>query len=228
MKYKAHIQFSDFYNSLAYKTCIMPISVGQKYHEDAKLKTCIELVNRKFHACHIVVCDSLQRHTLQIKNPSLEPEELYKLSLDLGNSWIDRNKEALTQFSIPYTISRWDDWLTNLDYIDAKHTIDNLYEINSTCKKAIQETAEIFYARSKKRETQLIDKNRFLSSSIKYIQVECAILLLWKKTQSNFLIYPAEIGKAIYLTYQNFIYPHFPEFLMPITIKIKKKELYEL
>lgn len=224
MSYKARISLPDAYNSLTYTTCIMPISVGQEYHEDAKLKACINLVNTKFNECHIVVCDSLQRHTLQIKNPYLQPEELYKISLELGNAWIDRNKEALAQFSIPYNISRWDSWLENPDYKNAKHTIDTLYETNSAYKKAILETAERFYKRSKNLKNLLLKKDIFISLSIKYIQEECAVLLLWKKTQSNFILYPGSINDALYIIHHHLIYLKFPELLIPLRITIKKQK----
>ena len=224
MNYKARISLPDLYVSLAEKTCIMPISIGQEYHEDAKLKACIHLVSKHFNACHIVVCDSLQRHTLQIKNPSFQPEELYTLSLKLGTAWIDRNKETLKQFSIPYNISRWDDWLKNSDYNNAKHKINTLYETNTIYKKALQNSAELFYQRSKQQKEQLVEKDIFISLSIKYIQEECAVLLLLQKTHCNCILYPGSINDAFYITYQNLIYPEFPNFLLPIHITIKKQK----
>lgn len=202
----------------------MPISVGQDYHEGGKLAACIELLNRKFDSCHIVLCDSLQRYTLQIKNPSLPQDKLYEMAMDNGDKWTNNNKGALEKFLIPYHVSRWNEWLKKPDYNHAKHKIDMLYETNPRFREAFNQIAETFYARSKQSESPILEKNLFLSLCIHYIKEECTVLLLWAETESNFIVYPNTIGDAIYVTHDNLIHPNFPDFLIPVSMHIKRKK----
>ena len=58
--------------------CILHISVGQEYHEGEKLIATMDLINETFRSCTIMLCDTLQRHTLKLSYPNLSDDELHK------------------------------------------------------------------------------------------------------------------------------------------------------
>ncbi len=127
-KYKAYFvgindqQKKEFKNS----KCVMIISVGQKYHEMGEFYAAIALVNKHFGYCNILVCDTLQRHTMNISQQEVSEDELYVLSKTAGDKWIERNMQYISTLTIPYTISRWDAWIENDRY---QHYHEQVYEL---------------------------------------------------------------------------------------------------
>ena len=77
-KMKVRLRCQDGQAVMQGSSCIVYISIGQPYHEKEKFLATMDLVNRTFSACHIVVCDTLQRHTLRILSPHLTKQEAYR------------------------------------------------------------------------------------------------------------------------------------------------------
>ena len=79
--------------------CVLTISVGQKNHESHKLHAAIDAVNKSFNSCIIMLCDTLQRHTLKIQSDKDE-NQLYGESLIAGDDWLTRNNLFLSKLTI--------------------------------------------------------------------------------------------------------------------------------
>ena len=60
---------------LKQSACILPISVGQQYHEGDKFAATIELINVTFGECTIVIADTLGRHTALRESAEERSEE---------------------------------------------------------------------------------------------------------------------------------------------------------
>lgn len=205
-------------------TCLLPISVGQAYHESDKLLAVIKLLNKKFTKCFIVVCDTLQRHTLSIKNRYLNNAKLYDLALKNGNDWLKRNSKSLQKFTINYEITKWDYWLDDLEYNIQIEKIENEYNKKNDFYIAVQNTCEEFLKRYEKHnDVKNPDKYFIKMKSIAYLKEECAIMLIWKKMNCNFIVYPASIGSAIKTCHDIFIASTSPVLLYPLEIRFNKR-----
>ena len=77
---KASLKFSDDSDRQVHApSCLLGVSVGQAYHEGEKFSAAIDLLNQTFSQCLILVCDSLQRHTLMLEHRAMSEEEAYQM-----------------------------------------------------------------------------------------------------------------------------------------------------
>jgi len=198
--------------------CILHISVGQKYHEGKKFLATMDLINETFKSCTIMLCDTLQRHTLKIKNPDLSDKELYRKALALGDEWLLKNKVAYSHLKIKYKIMRWDDWLNHKDYNQYREKVEELYYTNEAYKQNIFNTINKFLNRQ-----GLLDKKAFgLCES--YVLEECPILIpLWAKTNCPFVIYPRSRTAAMTATYKYFLGNTQSNLLKEVALKFNRR-----
>lgn len=139
-------------SSTRQSVCILPISVGQEYHQDSSWDQTVQLVNENFSACIIVVVDELHRFTEEMKLP-YEPnatedqikqkqEKARYIAIESGKTWVglvqarwegvnvpDKMKPHIPRFSIPYAITYWNHWTQNDAYAIKKSYIDRMYNL---------------------------------------------------------------------------------------------------
>ncbi len=203
--------------------CYIPISVGQPAHEGDKFKATLIAVESHFKACTIMVCDSLQRHNLRI-NSSESAEALHARANDLGDLWLARNLTFIQQLDIPYDIVRWDYWLSHPGYSQAKDFIEELYEIESTFRGAVERIAQTFLGHYQGNGMDTVDKETLLLSySEEYLKEECAAMLLLMENDYHFEIYPSRRNEAMDYIHQNVISGLHPNLLRAIAIKFKNR-----
>ncbi|MGD9153365.1 MAG: hypothetical protein PVG30_06900 [Gammaproteobacteria bacterium] len=201
--------------------CFLPISVGQPYHEGEKFAATIRLVNdSNFKECVIVVCDTLQRHTMAIFEPEMDEESLYQKALQNGDAWIERNKSTIETLTIPYQIVRWNKWLFSPLYQQKRKIIDEAYDADAKFKKAFDDTVSQFLDRIKKRRKD-INLSIAFDKSLEYVKEECVFDFLCIKDQFNFEIYPQLRSKAKQVVYEKFIKKSHKIFLKRRVVKFK-------
>ena len=205
-----------------HSTCLMPISVGQAIHEGAKFDAVIQLINRSFKQCTILVDDSVQRHTIGIMNHA-SPDELYQLAVAEGDAWLKRNEMAYNQLTIPFDIMRWDDWFNNPNYINSHLQVQAEYETNDAFRAAIHANIDEFLTRYLSRyNPDEIDHERAFILCLEYLIEECAVMCLWTQGRYDFEVYPSGRNKAMGATYQYLIQPLHPHYLRPVALRFKK------
>ena len=121
---------------LAHQNAALKISVGSEYHEGSKLQAALEWAAARFSHLHICVADTLQRHNLY---SSLAADEAAKVSLRLGDNWIERNQHFFRAVGVPYSIWRWDHWLNDQRYAPARALI----EAQHHCDQALSDTLDM-------------------------------------------------------------------------------------
>jgi len=194
--------------------CSVTISVGQPNHEGDKFAATLVAVNNHFKECTIMVCDSLQRHTLAIREKKTA-ELLHAEANTQGEAWIKRNMPLIQQLDITYNISRWDEWLHHSDYTKARQLIDNLYQQNIQFREAVNSTALLFLERN-------FDASA-LKDSQEYLQEECAVMLLWQQAKYQFELYPNCRNEVMRFVYQHVIAAESPQFVREVSLKYKNK-----
>ncbi len=205
-------------NEFTRSKCILTVSVGQPNHEGDKFFATVLAINKQFTSCIIMVCDSLQRHTMKISS-QLNLNELHKESNRLGDEWIVRNSLAINQFNIPYQISRWDAWMHHRNYPEKRLSINSLYANDPLFKKSIDETAHKFSER--KMDISVVDRNIAFNLSKEYLLEECAIMLLQAEDGYQFEIYPSQRNDAMDYVYQQIISYTNKELMRAVSIKFK-------
>jgi hypothetical protein len=109
---------------LADGNVILPISVGQEYHEKDKFSMTLDLLPETFKSVTIVVVDKAKRFTKAI-NVTSTPEQLSSEAISEGDAWITRNQEICNKIlgKKLMKIIRWDDWLLHPEYQEKKRSL---------------------------------------------------------------------------------------------------------
>jgi len=202
--------------------CVVPISVGQPYHEFEKFEATINLINKSFKQCTIVVGDTLQRHNIATRY-DVSLEKAHIMAKKTGDAWINRNAPFYQRLTIPYSIIRWDHWLHSSHYPINREKIDKLYEINPVYKRAFDLNIENFLNRCKERGDKIIDETLLKNNCLNYLKEECAVVIDWPNFGYNFWVYPRYIGEAMDLTLQLFLNPG-KQIMLAIPLRFRKRE----
>lgn len=210
-------------------SCVLPISVGWDYHEGEFIKATIDLVDREFKSCRIVVCDTLQTHSIQHTLSYVENkyDSYYDYAYELGSLWIQDYKPLIDRMNIPVQFTRWNEYTSDKMYDIYKRDIVHLLQSNTSIKESFKETAqktyEGFLKAGRLTESNAV-KTDFLKSSMDYLIEECAVILLWEKYQESILLYPKALGAAIN-DIMNYYWGVERNFLRPLQIRFKTKNL---
>jgi tRNA-dependent cyclodipeptide synthase len=184
-------------NALFGSKCCLTISVGQDYHEGEKFRATIDLVNSKqFRSCTIIVCDSLQRYSLGLKN-SKSPEEYYEHSVKLGDEWIRRNQESLDALEISSEIVRWSHWLEHQEYNFIYNNVCHLYLNNPVFREAVMANGNVFIERCRKKSNINVNEAVAVKYCSDYVKEECAVASLFTLYGCEFNVYPKKLTQAM-------------------------------
>lgn len=207
---------SEFKNS----KCSVTISVGQPIHEGDKFNATLLEVNDNFKECTIMMCDSLQRHTLKIGS-DLDMKQLHKKSNQAGDEWLERNMKTIKQLDIKYDIIRWDEWLSSNTYKNIRKQIDDLYLSDVGFYSAVEKTALSFLERYLNKKVVFEQREDVLCHSREYLKEEAAVMLIWAQSNYQFEVYPSPRNLALRYVYQNFIAKTKPELVRETSLKFK-------
>lgn len=211
---------AEFKNS----RCVVIISVGNEAHEGDRFIATLQRVNRHFKECDIAVNDSLQRNTMQITDLNSE-SEVHQKANQAGADWIKRNEHAFSQLTIPYSIFRWDEYITQPDFQNSKTIVENAYETDDAFKLAMHSSINQYITRNQKKiGDKLVDEKRVFKLCFKYLIEECAvIMLMWAEKNYNFIIYSSNMIDVMQAAHKKFVEPTSPHLLRWVRIKLKTK-----
>jgi hypothetical protein len=203
--------------------CIMPISIGQPVHESDKFKATIELVNRSFKSCVILIDDSVQRHTFRITDTEFTEDELYEYALKQGDLWYVRNRNTLNSLTIPYEVIRWDKWLFHPKFNQYYNAVNNLYNTDCEYKSALDANIIEYLTRLQERIGPFgFNYEQGFNLCLAYLKEECAGMCLWVEEECEFELYPSGRNKAMTETYNKLIKSSYPNLLKSVALRFKK------
>lgn len=204
------------------KTVLLLVSVGKEYHEGEKLASTIKKINQSgFKYCIIAVADTLQRHNFSSDNP----EEGYRKSRAQGDEWLKEHKNILSTLSIPYKISRWDEFLKREDYHKYYYKIINEYYTNESYRSAINETIDVF-AQRKSLQRGTLEYDETFYRSLFYILEECPVIMpMWADEKIDFIIYPKQMTAAMRKTRDVSLNKENENYANWISLRFRKKTI---
>ena len=193
---KAKLRGTSHYGEdLKSKIVVLPISVGQPYHEGEKFLSTVELINKRFMSCDIIIADTLQRKNLKVYDP-----EILKCLKEFqnGSDWIERNKKALSEIKIPYKIIRWHECLESQIFHARYNEIIGLYNLKQEYYNFVQEDVEKFLSRQKEGNINLSFTEELEDYCASYIIEETTVFLSYFiKENYDIVLYPSAIPSSI-------------------------------
>lgn len=222
---KASFNHDQATTALLGKSVILLVSVGQRYHEGDKLAATVELINAsQFKFCTIAVADTLQRHNDLMTTPQLARTTAYTA----GSDWLKRNADILNGLTVPFTVYRWDEALSDPLTTELHNIVSDAYGTNATYRDAVNATINTFVERIIKRDRQA-DSALAFKRCLNYLLEECPIIMpLWAAQGCDFIIYPQPMTSAMSATYQHFVADQYPEKSQWLSLKFKKRALPHL
>ena len=205
--------------------CLLTISVGQATHEGEMFGATMDLVNRSFGSCTLLIDDSLQRHNMALNN-SEDAAFFYEMSIKEGDLWLIRNEKYYGNLTIPKRIVRLDAWLkhpnfhTQLDSVTKAINHDPSYK--AVFDKSTEEFLKKYCSRLSNPEKFNLERARRLSYD--FIIEECTALCLWPELQCQFEAYPIRHNEAVNATRERFILPFYPNLLQALNIVFKNAQ----
>lgn len=211
--------------SFSEKVFIMPISIGQIVHENGRMLGTLQLINRSFKKGYILVDDVIQRHTKQIFHPKEDPEKLYQMCLDDGDEWIKRYEPFCKRvLSIDYTIIRWEKWLTHDKFPEFHDYVKQMRLSNAAYHEAFERNINEYIGRLFQKYPDTNYKMAY-ELCLKYLEEECAAMLLWPELGVDIEIYPSDRNHAMRATEELIIRSQYGKGLSHVGLRFQKKDL---
>jgi tRNA-dependent cyclodipeptide synthase len=193
---------------------VLPISVGQLYHEGEKFAATLQGVQNKFGSCDIIVADTLQRYNLLTEYSA---QDANTLALQRGQEWLQRNEISLKEFSIPHKIIRWDTCLKDPEFANWLEKIKEYYQHDKAYRNTIEEDINTFMQRSINHESIPMRRN-----SLNYFLEETAVILSYFIRQKyTYIIYPRPMPKSITMAIEHFTLQQYPDLLTSIDFRFR-------
>ncbi len=150
-----------------FDTLRLEISVGQEYHEGAKLKAATDWARANFNRVVMIVGDTVQGYNIA-RAGNIALREAFDIARARGDAWLARNARMIEGFDI----TRWDDWLQHKDYPANRAAVDKLYETNPEFRNHIHDTIEGFQGR---HDPFMRAQDRFVPLSKEFLLEETAV-----------------------------------------------------
>lgn len=196
---------------------LLMISLDNVMTRGANLEAIIHKINKTFLHCDIMLCDTLNRFNIMAID-DISEYEAYKVALERGNDWLRENEQILKDLSINHRVIRWDEWLKNVNFKSKLNIVQQEFNNNPTYKKALYDTAYQYLSRRKIHASPFASSN--LEQCIKYLQEECAVMLLWGDNGYQYELYTAKRNFAMDATYNIFIKGGV---MSPVIVDVKSK-----
>ena len=181
------------------------------------MRAIIHKLNKTFTHCDIFVCDTLNRFNFMMVNKHTSESKALVLSIEQGNNWLKDNQHLLQELTVNHQIIRWDSWLNSSKFKNKLALIETEYAKNASYQQAFEKSAITFLSRRKLPITENLQK------CIRYLQEECAVMLLWADKGYTFELYTTKRNLAMQATYEIFIKKLGTNILIPVMVDVKHK-----
>lgn len=195
-------------------------SAQENTHDLHKFSAVIRRLNRAFEEIDIVLSDTLNTHNASIYFPDNDPEEK---SRALGDAWLESAyfRETINAFINQPSIVRWNELISERNFINAKTIIEELYKENKLFCSIVDSVRADFVAflcrkRKKIFENQTtykstpVDYSNFkideaYKNCLTYVLEECAVTLLFRLNGYANLFHIGKVNDAVDWTAKNTI-----------------------
>ena len=177
------------------------ISVGQDYHEGAKLKAVADWINRNpsLRRVHVSVNDYLQRHNFIAAG--LPATRADAVALAAGDGWIARNAPILAELkSAEWQMTRWRDWFDRPGFMACLAAITDYANADPAFGEMIERDAHGLAERRTRRGEAVPDITGLVAHSADYVREELAVFALQAAELPAAEVYPgSNLASAAYL-----------------------------
>lgn len=171
------------------------ISVGQSYHEGAKLQAMVDWARYRFDELIVCANDALQRFNIMFEE-EIEEEEAEAKAIDLGAAWLERAMPVIEGVTRA-RVMRWEDWKLRAEFQASHDAVEWLYHHNTDFRSAIDENIEAVWSRREREDPErytAVRKEEFQDLSRRYLLEETAVFAqMFEDEEEAIDIYPGTV-----------------------------------
>lgn len=187
------------------QACIIPVSVGQKYHDPVPFEESLNLLALQNYGKYvIVVADSLQHYTKMMRKSSLSAQEAKTFAKQKGDEWLTVSRPIIERALAgkTYEIIRWEECLSDPLASPAMLAISARYEsepgFTASIDQLVEKYLDGFETNGKKTKhnanTKPLGKTQEQLRKEKlcrhYVLEETALIMVWQNKESTFAWLP--------------------------------------
>jgi len=160
----------------SYTRCYIGISLGNPLFQGKSLQAILSWAVERFEQSLVIIGDYLCRFNERIFH-GVNSEQTIQVSQNLGDDFLRQTKELFEQFpEDKLKPIRWKKCLENVEYMEAKSILDNLFKQNPLFKASVEKEAFSFINRQTKHNQKLaVETEEAIKLSCEYLLEEIAV-----------------------------------------------------
>ncbi|MEQ9551142.1 tRNA-dependent cyclodipeptide synthase [Coleofasciculus sp. G2-EDA-02] len=197
-----------------YKQCVFGISLGSKNFVDPKrIEACIKWISENFPACLVLVCDSIYRLTIEVRQ-GVKGDEARLEAIRTGEQFIDENSYLFNQYSgrCKFEFQKTSQIENQSDFEMYYQELHCLYQKDQSFQNMVNSFAQKYLNRGEQveagnRQDDYNSEKMYLGTT--YLLEESALLTCLVKQGWSVFVYPGSIK-----TFEEIVeglYPEVPE-----------------
>ncbi len=209
-----------------YHKCVFIISLGSKnFVESERLEACIKWVSENFKSCLVLVCDSVYRLTIEVRQ-GIEGDEAWLEAIGTGEEFINENGLLFEQYSesCRFELRMASEILKRSDFSIYYEELQNLYQKNQSFQSMVNSFAERYRNRGEQLEIEKADQLRQKHLATTYLLEESALFTCLAKEGWLTFVYPGAI--KTFEEISEGLHPEVPEPLKQmiwVSLRLKKR-----
>ncbi len=207
-----------------YQKCVFGISLGSKnFGSHERLEACIKWISQNFDTCLILVCDSIYRLTIEIRQ-DIKEDEAWLEAIGTGEDFIKKNYSLFEQYSqsCNFKFEKTSEIAKQSDFDRYYQELQSLYKNNEPFQSLVNAFAQKYLNRSEELEAeQVYDLKHHLG--ITYLLEESALIANLVNQGWLMFIYPGSI--KTFEEISEGLHPEVPEPLKQmiwVSLRLKK------
>ncbi|NET59116.1 MAG: tRNA-dependent cyclodipeptide synthase [Symploca sp. SIO2E6] len=181
-----------------YQNCVFGISLGSKnFVERERIEACIKWISKNFQTCLVLVCDSIYRLTIEVRQ-GMQEEEAWLEAMRSGEEFIKENYALFEQYSesCRFKFMMASEIAKQSDFKIYYEELQSLYQKNESFQRIVNSFAQKYLNRGEQLETEPVDELRQhlgITLAITYLLEESALIAYLVNEGWLVSVYPGSI-----------------------------------
>ncbi|NES18109.1 MAG: tRNA-dependent cyclodipeptide synthase [Symploca sp. SIO3E6] len=213
-----------------YHTCVFGISLGSKnFVKRERLEACIKWISANFPSCLVLVCDSIYRLTIEVRE-GVKEEGAWLEALRAGEEFVKENYELFEQYSerCKFKFEMASEIAKQSEFNRYYQELQTLHSNNESFQRMVNSFAQKYLNRGEgeQLETEPVDEHRQhleLTLAITYLLEESALIAYFINEGWQVFVYPGSI--KTFEEMSEGLHPEIPEPLKKmiwVSLRLKK------
>ncbi len=213
-----------------YQKCVFGISLGSyNFVNSKRLEACIKWISENFQTCLVLVCDSIYRLTIEVRQEINSHDALLK-AIYTGEQFIEENSFLFEQYSqsCKFDFQKASQIEKQPEFSIYYQALQCLYQENDSFQQLINSFTQKYLNRGEKGQQEIKQPDSFLQEKMHlgttYILEESAFSACLIKQGWSVFVYPGSI--KTFEEISEGLHPEVPEPLKQmiwVSLRLKKK-----